>query len=151
MLGRARDRGVAGVEIHVVGIGQVAADDRALEEMDMFQRIDGAGAVIEVLNGAVAVSAGVGVDDADRRARRAEMHLLAPGFQVEFRILAIQDEVAPRLGDHILDHGAGEPKAPVLAKDRATRDHQIDPRLGSVSKADLFQNIERRLMDPHHL
>ena len=44
------DAGVAGVEIHIRGIGDVAADDGALVEMDMLHLVDDAGDVIGVLD-----------------------------------------------------------------------------------------------------
>ena len=44
VLGGAGDAGVSGVEVEVGGLDHVAADDRALEEVDVLERIDHAAA-----------------------------------------------------------------------------------------------------------
>ena len=46
----AADAGVAGVEIHLERVGQVARHHRALEEMDVLERVDHAADVVEVLD-----------------------------------------------------------------------------------------------------
>ena len=102
VLGRAHDRGVAGVEVHLERIGDIARHHRALEEMDVLHDIDDAADVVEVLDGRVAVAA-VRVDHVDGGAGGAEVGALAPGLEVVARILAGQHEVACRLGQRVLD------------------------------------------------
>ena len=51
VLGGAADRGVAGVEIHFVRIGNVARHNGALEEMDVLHLIDHSPDVVEVADG----------------------------------------------------------------------------------------------------
>ncbi len=46
MLGGAGDRGVERVDVHVARILEIARHQRALEEMDVIQRIDRTSAVV---------------------------------------------------------------------------------------------------------
>ena len=55
VLGRAHDRGIAGVEIHLVRIGNIARHDGALEEMDVIHDVDDAADVVQILDRGVAV------------------------------------------------------------------------------------------------
>ena len=116
MLGRAHHAGVAGVEVHIGGIGDVAADDGALEEMDMLHLVDDAGDVVDVLHRRFPIGAGDGIDDVHRRPGGAEIDALAPGLQVVLRILAVQRETPRGLGERVLHQRAREEQAALVVQ-----------------------------------
>jgi hypothetical protein len=74
MLRGAREAGVERVHVHLVVVGHVAADHRALEEVDVLEVLGEPRGVVEIARRGFAVVAADRVDDMDRRARGAEMH-----------------------------------------------------------------------------
>ena len=102
MLRRAHYRGVAGIEVHLERIGDVARYDGALEEMDVLHDIDDAADVVQVRDQRFAVTH-FRVDNIDRGTGRAEVHLLAPRLEIEARVLGVQHEMARGLGERVLN------------------------------------------------
>ena len=74
MFGRSGATGIDGVQIHLQIIGNVPADHRALQEMDVFQPVDDPGGIMQVLHGAFAIFAALDIDKVYRSPRRAVMH-----------------------------------------------------------------------------
>ena len=107
MLRGSRDAGVAGVEIEVARVDHVAGDKRTLEKMDIVEPVDKPGDVIEVGKQCIAVLAGLTVDHMDGGAGGAEMHLLAPGFEIVARVAAMEHEMTAGLGQGVFDQGPG--------------------------------------------
>ncbi len=102
MFGRAADRRVTGVGVHIQRVGQVAADHGALEEMDVVQRIGHARHVVQVGGGRFAIGAGARVDHMNGGARGAEIDLVAPGFHVVAGIAGVERKPPRRPGDRVL-------------------------------------------------
>ena len=75
MLFRACQAAVKRVEVHLAIVLHIAADHRALVEMDIVEIIDEAGSIIEILRGRLPVVMRDRIDDMHRRPRRAEMHI----------------------------------------------------------------------------
>ena len=151
VLRRARHGGVAGVEVHLERVGEIAAHHGALEEMHMLQRIDGAGDVVEVARGRLPVVAGVGVHHVHRRAGRAKVDALAPRFEVVARIEAVQHEAPSGADDHVLN-GRGRKRDPaVRLQHRARRRQQLHARGRAIRHADCFQNIKGCLVNAYDI
>ncbi len=151
VLSRPCDAGVAGVQVEVARRDHVARDHRALEEVDVLQRVGQTGHVVEVLQSRFAVGASLGIDDVDRRARSAEVHPRAAELHVEPRVGRVQDDVPRRLGQGVLDEGARDHQAALVCEPRPGRGHQIDAAWNRVGEADLFEHVECGGMDPPHL
>ena len=147
MLGGAHDGRVAGVEIHFQRIGEVAADHGTLIEMDVVQRVDDAGDVVEILGGGFPVVASDRIDHVHRRPGGAEIDPLAPGLHVVARVLAVERELARRLGQGVLDQGARKQQAPLVGELRAGLGHRLDPGRDGIREADLLQDVEGGVMD----
>jgi hypothetical protein len=151
VLGGAGDAGVAGVEVQIPRLDHVPGHHGALKEMDVVQLVDQARQVVEIGHGRLPVGPGLDVDNVDRRARGAEMDLLAPGLQVVARIEAVEHETPRGLGQGVLDQGPGKQQAAVVVEPPAGGGHQLDAGGYGVGQSDLLQSIQRRLVDALHL
>ena len=149
VLGGGHDRRVAGVEVHLERIRDVARHDRALEEMDVLQRVDDAADVVEVGDQRFAIPA-VRVDHAHGGAGRAEIDLLAPGLHVMARILSMQHEVPRRLPERVLDERAREQQPAVFADRAAGARENFDAGRRCVRDADLGEEPQRGVMHLLH-
>ena len=150
MLGRARQAGIERVDVHVVIVGDIAADHRALEEVHVVQILGQPGCVIQILRGGIAVFVAFQIHDMHRRTRRAEMHVGAGQMQVLPGVAGMERDVARGHGQHILDQGARKADAPVIAQDRPGPGQQLHPRRRGLRQADHLQRLQRRGMDLGH-
>ncbi len=150
MLGRRGDGGVAGVEVHLERVGDVARHDRALEEMDVLHDVDDAADVEQVLDRRFAV-AGARIDHVDRRAGRAEVRALAPGLEVVARVLAMQHEMPAGLGQRVLDQRRREQQAAIPVLHAAGTREDLDTGFRCIGQADFGQQAQRRAMDLLHV
>ena len=146
MLARPSDGGIAGVEVHLEGILEIAGHDGTLEEVDVVARVDEARDVVEVQKGRVAILAALQVQQMHGGAGGAEMHAPAAQVHVVAGIAAVQHQFAGNSGQHVLDQRPGEQQPARLrqpATDGGDRLHAARDRLG---EADILQNIEHRVM-----
>ncbi len=147
MLGGAGAAGVDRVEVHLEIVGDVAAHHRPLVEMDVVEFFDDARGVIKVLRRRFAVLVLLYIDDVDRRAGGAVVHPRTGQLQIAFRVAGEKRDIARRFRQHVLDEGAGEADAAVVALDRAGAGQDFNAGGRCVGKADRLQRLERRLMD----
>ena len=138
MFGGAGHAGITGVEVHLGRVHQIAANHRALEEVQMLERVHHARDVVQIERGRVAVFAAVRVHHMHRRAGRAEIDTIAPGLHVVLRILAMQHEMARGIGDGVLDQGAREQKAPGIGQGATGLGQVLDAAGRRVGKANLL-------------
>ena len=151
VLAGSRDGGVAGIEVEVARRGHVPGDDRALEEMDVLQRVGQPRHVVEVPEGRFAIGAGLGIDDVDRRAGGAEVDPRAAELHVERGIGRVQDDVPCRLCQGVLDQGARDHQAPLVAQPRPGRGQHLDTAGNRIGETDLLKHVEGGGVDPPHL
>ena len=137
---------IAGVEVHLERIGDVARHYGTLEEVDVFHAVDDAADVVQVLNGGFAVST-VDIHHVHGRASGTVVGPLAPGLEVEARVLRVQLEVAPGLGEGVFHQRAREQQAARVRESAASLGQQLDTGLRRVCQADLFQQAQGRLVD----
>ena len=151
MLAGPADAGVAGVQIQVARLDHVAGDDRALEEVNMIQRVDQPGDVIEIGQARLPVLAAFRVDHVHGGPGGAEVNLGPFRPDVVLRILAVQGEVPRRDRQSVL-HQAARKQQPALIGQGATGiGHQLDTRRDRLGQADLLQGVECRLVDAPYL
>ena len=134
--------------VHQEIVGNVPADHGSLEEMDIVQVMDELRRVQEILGGRFAVFALLDVDHVHRRAGRTVIDARAAEFEILFRITRVKGDVARGDGQHVLDQCTREAESSILAEDGPGAGHDLDAGLRRVGKADLFQRIERRLVNP---
>ena len=151
MLGGATHAGVGGVEVHLPRQVEVAADHRALEKVDVLQRVDHAGNVVQVLRRGVAVFTRECVHHAHRRAGSAEVDLIAPGLHVVFGVLAVQHKVARGVGHRVLDQRTGKNQATGVGQLGTRFGHELDATLRRISQANVFQGVQRSVVDFEHV
>ena len=92
VLGATRNSRIAGIEIHLIRIGNIARHDSALNEMDVRHDINDASDVVEVLNRRFAIHA-VRIDRIDGRTRRTEIGSVGRRLQIVFCILGLQRDL----------------------------------------------------------
>ena len=147
VLGRAGYAGIGRVDVHLERRGHLAADDRALIEVDVLQRVDHARDVVQIAGGRVAIDPGLGVDHVHGRPGRAEIHARAPGLHVVLRSLPVQDEV-PRGSRHrVLDQRAREDQPPLRGQCGPGLGHVLDSARGRIRKPDGLQHVERGVVN----
>ena len=146
MLGGAHHRGVAGVEVHLERIRDVARHHGTLEEVDVFHHIDDATDVVEVADGGFAVAA-VGIDHVDGRTGGAEVGALAPRLHVVARILPEEREMTRGLGDGVLDEGSREQQTTRIVERATGGGHDLDAGFCGITEPDFPQQPERSLVD----
>ena len=137
VLGRARHRGVARIEVHLVRIRQIARNDGALEEVDVLHLVDDATDVIQILNLRLTVGA-VGIDHVHGRAGGAEVHLLAPRLEIELRILRVERKVSASLGQHVFDQRTREQQSTTVTEGAARLQQDLHAGFRRIGQADLF-------------
>ena len=130
------------------GVDHVAADDRALEEVDVLERVDQARGIVEVGKRRIAVVAGQRVDHVHGRTRGAEVDPLAPGLEVVLGKLAAEREAAGGAGDDVLDQGARQDQPAVLVHPAAGSRDQLDRGRDRLAEPDLLQHVEHGAVDP---
>ena len=129
------------------GVGDVAADHRPIEEVDVVQDIGEAGEIIEVRYGRSAIPAGREIRDQNRDTARAVMHARAAQIEIVRRIARVEHDIAGRSGDHILDERTRKAQPPGFAHSRSVGQCQVADRCRRVAHADLFEHVQHRLMD----
>jgi hypothetical protein len=147
MLCRAGAAGIERVDVHQEIVGNVPADHRPLEEMHIVQVMDELGGVQQVLRRRLAIFPFLDIDDMHGRTRRAVIDAGAGKLEVLLRVTGVERDVARRNGQHVLDQRPRKAEAPILAEDRAGTGHDLGAGLRRIGKADLFQRVERCLVD----
>ena len=142
------DRGVAGVEVEVAGIFHVAADDRPLEEVDVFEGVDQAGDVVEIRQGRFPVLAGPGIHDVHGGARGPEVHPVPGEFEVVAGGLPVEHDVAGGVRHRVLDQRAGEEEPAIGAQPPSGRGDRFDAARDGLGQPDPLQHVERGGVDP---
>ena len=128
MLGRPGETGIERVQVHLQIVGNVAADDRALEEVDVVEVMGEPGGVEEVSGRGFPVGSRDRIDDVHGRARGAEMDAARGELEVESRIAPVKRDAAGGFGQHVLDQRPRETQPAVVAEDGAGRGHRLHPR-----------------------
>ena len=147
VLAGAGDAGIAGVEIELARVGQIARHHRTLEQVDVVEAIDQPGDVVQIRKRGVAVGSGRRVDDVHRGAGCAEIHPGAPGLEVAARVGGMQHETPGGTRDRVLDQSTREPEPAVAPEHAARRNHQVDARRDRIGQPDLLQDIQGRTVD----
>ncbi len=147
MLRSSRHAGVHGVDVEVVPAHHVACRDRPLIEVDVVAGIDDARCVVEVGQNRLAIASARRFDDMHRRSRRAEMHLVPPGFQIVFGIAGAERKTAGAAGQSVLDERARDAEAPVGVHEAPARRHDLDAAGDRLPEAHGFEQPESRLVD----
>ena len=150
MLRRPGAAGIERVEVHLEVVGHVPADHRALEEMDVVERLGDPRSVVEVLCGGIAVGVGLKIDDMDRRACRAEMDVGASEMKVVLRVAAEEGDVARGDGQHVFDQSAGKADATILALHGPGAGQNLYSRPRRLAEADHLQRLKRGGMNLRH-
>ena len=123
----ARKATIERVDVHIVVIDHIAADHGALIEVDIVQIVDQPRGIIQILRGAVPILQSDRIDDMDRSASGAIMHIGPGQMQVVLGIAGIQGEVARGHRQHILDQSARKPDPPVIAQNRPRPGQDFNP------------------------
>ncbi len=129
------------------GFAELPADDRALVEMQVIERVDDARDVVQVLGRRVAVRAAAAIDDVHGRAGGAEIDARPPRLHVVLRVLAVQHEAAARACERVLDERARKHEPARGCQARARTRHVVDARRRRVGEADLLEHVERGPVD----
>ena len=142
MFHRACAAAIDRVEVHFHVVGNVTADHRPLQEMDVVEPVCDPRRIVQVLQGRVAIGLTVGFHDAYRGTSRAEMHPRAAQVQIMRGVAGAKREVARGLGQRVLDHGARKPHPPVLSENGTDRHHGVNPALRCIGKADVLKRLQ---------
>ena len=149
-LGARRD-GVDRVDVELEVVGEVRGHHAAGEPADVLQAVGQPREVVEVGQGRGAVFTGADIQGAHRRPAGAVVDLAASDLDVVLGIAAVQHEVPPGPGDHILDEGGGE-REPALLRQAATLGQRlIDHHLRHLAHADGLEDLQGRAVDLGHL
>src|SRR5690606_6897386 len=120
----------------------------SLEEVDVLERVDEAGGVVEVGHRGLAVRAGHRVDHVNGGAGSTEVNAAAACLHVMQRIAAVQGDGMRRAGDGVLDEGTGENDAAVAAANRPGAGQDVDAGRDGVRHADLLEGVECGTVNP---
>ncbi len=110
----AHGEGVGGVDVEVAGPGHVAGYEGADVEVDVFEGVDEAGHVVDVLEVGGPVRAGLVFPDRHGGAGGAEVDPVAANLDGAVVVEAVPGELLGGHGDGLLDEGAGEVEAVVV-------------------------------------
>ena len=148
VLRRPGNCGVAGVEVEVPRILEVTADDRTLEEVDVLERVDETGDVVEVRHGRLPVLASPGVHHVHRGARGPEVHPVPGKLEVVPGILPVEHDIASGARHRVFDESAREEEPTFGAQLPAGRRNRLDTARDGLGQSDLLEHIERRGVNP---
>jgi hypothetical protein len=118
MFGGAGQAAVERVQVHLLVVDHIAADHRALVEMDVVQIVDQPRRIIQILRGGFAVVQRDRIDDMHGRPGGAVVDVGAGQMQVMLGVAGMQRDVAGGDGQHVLDQRARKADAAVIALDR---------------------------------
>ncbi len=150
MLSGAGAAGIEGVEIHLAVVGDVAADHRALDEMDIVEPVGDAGGVEKILHRGIAVAAGCDIDQRHRRTSGAVMDRSTAKREIMGLVAAVEGKRFGRQRQHVLDQRAGKTQAAILAQLGPGRCHDLNARARRVGQADLLERVKRGGVDALH-
>ena len=150
MLGGAGQARVKRVHVHIDQVLHIAANHHPLEEMDVVEVVDDLGRLIEVLGGRIAVVVGLKVNHVDRGAGGAIVDLVGQKVQVVLGIASEQRDVTRGNRQHVFHQRARKADPAIVAQNRARAGQDFDPRSRGIGEADLFQRIQRALVDALH-